>query len=148
MTQKVDRTLTIAASPARVWQAFVNDINAWWTAPYYNDSQRVTGLRFEPQVGGRFVEQWGGEAGFLIGHVVEWLPGERLSYTWSERGWGGVVTLVTLTFTPDAAGGTRLSFVHSGFERLPDGAKQRDGYEYGWNELAERLKKYVETGAV
>jgi len=147
MVKKVDRTITIAAPPERVWKAWVEEMNAWWTKPYYNDHDRVIGLTLEPRLGGRYIEKWGenGE-GFLIGHITEWLPPARLAYTWSERGWGGVATLARLEFQPDGNGGTRLAFTHEGFERLPDGDGQRDGYEYGWNELSGRLKNYVEKG--
>jgi uncharacterized protein YndB with AHSA1/START domain len=139
----VERTTAIAAPPERVWQAWVSEINRWWSKPYFNDHERVTGLRLEPRVGGLFVEEWGADgAGFLIGQVVEWLPPRRLAYTWSERGWGGVVTVAHLEFEPDGSGGTRLHFRHEGFERLPDGQQTRDGYQSGWEDLATRLKKY------
>jgi uncharacterized protein YndB with AHSA1/START domain len=47
------------------------------------------GLRFEPFVGGRFLEVYDeatGE-GFEIGRVTDWQPGRRLAYTWREHGW-------------------------------------------------------------
>ncbi|MGH2521632.1 MAG: hypothetical protein ACRDH2_03925 [Anaerolineales bacterium] len=53
MTKKVEQTITIAAKPGRVWQAWVNEMNSWWTKPYYNDAERVTGLHLEPQLRGR-----------------------------------------------------------------------------------------------
>lgn len=147
MTHKVERTITIAAPPERVWQAWVHEMNAWWTKPYYNDHSRVMGLRMEPGLGGRYIEEWGANGeGFLIGTITEWLPPLRLAYTWSERGWGGVQTLVQIELQPDGNGGTQLHYTQSGFERLPDGARQRDGYEYGCTELTDRLKVYVEKG--
>jgi uncharacterized protein YndB with AHSA1/START domain len=147
MPRVVDKTLTIAAPPKRVWKAWVEDINRWWTKPYYNDHERVTGLYMEPQLGGRFIEKWGenGE-GFLIGHVIEWLPPTRLAYTWSERTWAGAVTVARLDFQPDGNGGTQLRFTQEGFERLAESDRQRDGYEYGWGELSGRLKAYLEKG--
>lgn len=45
----VERTLTIAAPAERVWSAWVNEMNAWWTEPYYNDHARRTGLVMEPK---------------------------------------------------------------------------------------------------
>lgn len=88
MTRKVERLITIAAPPERVWKAWVEEMNAWWTKPYYNDHDRVTGLLLEPRLGGRYIEEWGenGE-GFLIGQVTEWLPPARLAYTWSRSSW-------------------------------------------------------------
>jgi uncharacterized protein YndB with AHSA1/START domain len=143
---KVEKSIVIAAKPERVWQAWVSEMNNWWTRPYYNDAERVTGLVLEPQVGGRYIEKWGEDgSGFLIGHVIEWLPPHRLAYTWSENRWGGVVTLVHLEFRAEGQG-TRLSILHEGFERLPDGAAQRDGYDYGFGDLSGRLKAYLEKG--
>jgi uncharacterized protein YndB with AHSA1/START domain len=148
MSKKVERTITIAASPERVWQAWVEEMNNWWTRPYYNDHERVTGLYLEPRLGGRYIEKWGDDgAGFLIGHVVEWLPPFRLAYTWSERNWGGITTLVQIELRPEGAG-TRLSIVHDGFERLPDSEQQHAGYDYGQGDLLGKFKAYIEkTGS-
>lgn len=141
---KVERTVLIAAAPQRVWQAWVQDINRWWTEPYYNDKSRVTGLEFEPRLGGRFMEKWGEDgSGFLIGHVVEWLPPQRLAYTWSERSWGGIVTQVSLELQPEGEN-TRLTLVHAGFERLPEAEKLRAGYDRGQGILIDQLKAYLE----
>ena len=32
---KVERSIVIAAQPERVWQAWVSEMNHWWTKPYY-----------------------------------------------------------------------------------------------------------------
>lgn len=146
MTHKVDVSVTIAASPERVWRAWTGESAQWWTKPYYIDGGRVTGFLMEPHVGGRYVELWGDQGkGYLLGHVIEWLPPHRLGYTWMEKAWGGVVTVVWITFEPEGDG-TRVRLVHEGFERLPDSARQRDGYEYGAGELLHRMKTYVEKG--
>lgn len=144
MNSTVELSITIAAPPDRVWKAWVEEINSWWTKPYYNDHDRVTGLQMEPNVGGRFVEQWGeAGAGFLIGTVVEWLPPVRLAHTWTESGWTGAVTLVRLEFTPDKKGGTTIRFEHSGFDRVPDGAANRQGYQQGWDDLLRKFGRHA-----
>lgn len=154
MTQKVERKIIIAAPPERVWKAWVEEMNAWWTKPYYNDHDRVTGLHMEPGLGGRYMEMWGenGE-GFLIGNVTQWLPPHRLAYTWSEADWQGVNTLIRIELQPDGAGGTVLSYTHEGFERLPaelqrspDGTALHKRYDFGRNELSTRFKNYIEKG--
>ena len=147
MKHMVERTIRIAAAPGRVWQAWVEEMNQWWTKPYYNDHQRVTGLLLEPRLGGRYIEKWGEDgAGFLIGTVVEWLPPLRLAYTWSERGWGGVQTLIRLELAADEPGGTRLTYTQEGFERLPEADRTRGGYQQGCEELLNRLRAHVESG--
>lgn len=154
MTKKVDRTIVIAARPERVWKAWVEEMNNWWTKPYYNDDDRVTGLYMEPGIGGRYIEKWGenGE-GFLIGNITQWLPPHRLAYTWTQMNWQGVITLIQIEFEPDGSDGTRMRYLHEGFERLPaelhilkNGMAVYQGYEYGWNELSTRLKEFIEKG--
>jgi uncharacterized protein YndB with AHSA1/START domain len=145
MKGKVERTITIAAAPDRVFQAWVYEMNQWWTKPYYNDHARIHGLHMEPGLGGRYIEKWDQNGGgFLIGTVIEWLPPTRLAYTWTERGWGGVNTLIRIELAPDEAGGTRLTYVQEGFERLPDNQAIRDGYLHGCIELTDRLKAHIE----
>ena len=147
MKLKVERIITINASREIVWNAWVNEMNAWWTKPYYNDHNHVTGLYMEPKLGGRYIEKWGENgSGFLIGHIAEWLPPMRLSYTWSERTWEGAVTLIRIEFEEEGKGITRLTFIHEGFERLPEGEEMRAGYQGGSNQLLERFKSYIETG--
>ena len=82
MNRKVERTIIIAATPERVFQAWVEEMNQWWTKPYYNDHERIHGLVMEPKLGVRYIEKWDENGGgFLIGIVVEWLPPLRLAYT-------------------------------------------------------------------
>src|SRR5262245_47889722 len=138
--KRVDRTITIAAPREKVWHAWVHEMNGWWTKPYYNDHAQVTGLYMEPQLGGRYIEKWGEDgAGFLIGHITEWLPPMRLSYTWSERTWAGAATLIRIEFEEQEKGVTQMTYVQEGFERLLDGEMTRGGYQKGCEQLLERL---------
>src|SRR5258708_7476635 len=147
MPLKIERSLTIAAPRERVWTAWVEEMNGWWTKPFYNDHARATGLVLEPHLGGRFFEQWGANGeGFLIGQVTEWLPPISLAYTWSERDWEGVATLNRIKLELESTGGTRLTYSQSGFERLPQGAETQAGYESGWGQLSARPKNFLEKG--
>jgi uncharacterized protein YndB with AHSA1/START domain len=145
MELKVDKIVELPVSQERAWRAWTEDIDRWWAGPYYNDARRVTGLRFETFVGGRFLEEWGTDGrGFLIGHVVEWFPPHRLAYTWTESRWRGVATLVGLDFESLGPERTRLHLVHTGFERLPEGERMQQGYAGGHEELMQRLKIWLE----
>lgn len=144
MTMKVEHTVSIAASPERVWRAWVGEMNAWWVKPYFNDAERATGHLLEPQLGGRYIETWGSSGeGFLVGMVVEWLPPLSLAHTWTERDMGGVFTLVRIELAPEGKG-TRLTFTHSGFEQLHDAESQRTEHDGGWADLIDHLKAYAE----
>ena len=145
MSQHAESAIAISAAPERVWQAWVEEINQWWTKPYYNDHSLVTGLHMEPGLGGRLIEKWGETgSGFLIGTIVEWLPPLRMAYTWTERGWGGAQTFVRVEFTEDGRGGTLMRLEHHGFERLPEGAQQRQGYQQGWGDLLTKARNFLE----
>jgi len=145
MSKKVDTSITVAATPARVWKAWVEEMNQWWTKPYYNDHARVTGMYMEPRLGGRYIEMWGEDgAGFLIGTVVEWLPPLRMACTWSESGWGGVYTLVRIELSAEERGGTLFRCTHEGFERLADGEQTGAGYQHGWADLLGRFKAHLD----
>jgi uncharacterized protein YndB with AHSA1/START domain len=145
--KKVERTITVAVPREKVWHAWVYEMNGWWTKPYYNDHDHVTGLYMEPQLGGRYIEKWGEDgSGFLIGHITEWLPPMRLSYTWSERTWGGVATLIRIEFEEQEKGVTLMTYIQEGFERLPDPEMMRGGYQKGCEQLLGRLKNFIEKG--
>lgn len=140
---KVEQSILVEAKPERVWQGWVTEISAWWSKPYFIDPENVTGLILEPRLGGRFIEEWGKEAGYLLGQVIEWLPPQRLSYTWSERSWSGILTVVHLEFI-DLKDRTKINLIHEGFERLPDGKEQLTGYDRGSADLLGKLKAHVE----
>ena len=140
----VEYTILIEARPERVWQALTSDIASWWKPAYLRDAERTRGMVIEPQVGGRLMEAWGDQgAGYLIGHVVEWLPPQRFACTWMEKDWAGVVTFVSIELSPDGQS-TRVRLLHEGFERLADGANQRAGFAQGWGDLLTRCKGYIE----
>lgn len=143
---EVKQSATISAKPERMWRAIIKEISKWWTAPYFMDVDRATGLAFEPRVGGRFLETWGKPgSGYVVGHIVERLPPERLGFTWMESAGGGVSTVVWIDLIPKGQA-TGVTLTHQGFERLPKGEDQRAGYDAGRADLLERLKSYIEQG--
>ncbi len=146
MSSKVEHTLNIKAAPERVWKAWVEEMNQWWTKPYYNDPGRVRGQHLEPRLGGGYIEDWGDQGeGFLIGTIREWLPPTLLTHTWTERGWAGAETLVRLELATDPRGGTILKFTHEGFERVTNGEQERGEHQRGWGDLLAKLKTFLES---
>ena len=143
---RVEQSVIIAAKPERVWQAWIGEISHWWKGPYFVDRSRATGLVIEPQLGGRFMETWDDQgSGYLVGQVIEWLPPRRFAFTWMEKAWQGISTVVWVEVQPEGRG-TRVTLVHEGFERLPDAAGQRGGYDKGWADLLDKFKTYIEQG--
>ncbi len=137
------------AEPA--FRLFTDEIGLWWRAGtrYWNDPERGLFLRLEPGVGGRWIEVYDAEtgAGFEVGRVTEWRPGERLGLTWTQSAWPpGRSTDITVTFAPAGPGRTRVRIEHAGFERLgPAAAEAGAGYQAGWAEVLGWLAAHVRT---
>ena len=49
-----------------------------------------------------------------------------------------------MTFTQDGPGSTVVELIHSGWERRPDGASAREGYNSGWEPV---IGRFVEVAA-
>lgn len=103
-------------------------------------------IEFEPHTGARVVfHAYGTE---LSGAVVEYDPPRRVAFTWNQTppGWP-VPTLLTMAVEPEGAG-CRIHIVHSGFDRLPEGMRDRvfAGYIQGWEDDGDmvRLKERAE----
>jgi len=136
----ITTSVEVPVTPAQAFELWTDGINRWWRKGtyYWNDRHRARGLRFEPYPGGRFIEVYDettGE-GLEIGRISVWEPGRRLVYSWREAGWRPEEkTEVEVVFEPTAAGGTRVTVTHSGWETVSDSARRREGYDHGHKEL-------------
>jgi uncharacterized protein YndB with AHSA1/START domain len=127
---------------------FTEEIDAWYRGGAYswNDPKRATGIRFEPRVGGRWIEVWDpatGE-GFELGRVTAWEPGRR--FVVSYRAFDlppEPRTEIEVTFEP-VEGGTRVTLEHRGLDLLPP-AMARAWQGRAWIQLMNWYHDY--TGA-
>jgi hypothetical protein len=116
----VRRTIEVRVDPATAFAIFTEEIDEWfvkaprnWRAP-----DRAIALRFEPGVGGRWLEVWSGGGGAEWGRITAWEPGRRLALDYWHDEPGGLATELEIRFEP-APAGTRVILEHSGWERLP-----------------------------
>ena len=78
-----------------------------------------------------------------LGQVVEWEPPHRLAYLWHLRQDRADATHVEISFAP-AAGGTAVTIVHSGWERLgAKGDDLRGRNRRGWGGLLPHFEAFV-----
>jgi uncharacterized protein YndB with AHSA1/START domain len=124
--------------PERAFEAFTAEINNWWKkdSPFWMDRDRRLGLRFEPHVGGRFLEVYdeNGE-GYEIGRITAWEPGSKVAYTWRQSDWPeDSITNVEVTFEA-VEGGTRVRMRQTGWDRVPGGTEIAKGYSQGASTL-------------
>lgn len=96
----------------------------------------ATRAAVEPHTGGRYDFGW--EKGGPI-KILELVPEERLSYSWTYEDQPETV----VTWTLEGSGGkTRLTLVHSGFAQ----DRKNGGYHAGWLKYMNRIKNLVEVG--
>lgn len=145
---ELERTVRVAAPPARVFTA-ITAIGAWWN-PAHSYSGDARNLSLDPRAGGCFCEALPKSGGSVEhGRVVYAVPGEalRLQAALGPLQAEGVTGVLSWTLTP-VAGGTELtqSYVVGGYIRVgPEKiAPLVDGV---LGEQLDRLKAYAETPA-
>jgi uncharacterized protein YndB with AHSA1/START domain len=149
-TDRIEKLVTLDVPRSRVWRALtdVRQFNAWFGAV-------LTG-EFSPgaEVSGRLASR-------KYEHVtitlwIEAMEPERLfSFRWHPYALESDVdyaaeptTLVSFTLE-DAAGGTTLRIVESGFDAIPE-ARRATAFSMnsaGWDGQARNLEKYFASGA-
>lgn len=147
-------TARVEVDPARAFALFTEDVDAWWKqGPAYRvHAERPSRMRFEPGVGGRFLEQYdtSGADVFEHGRVRVWDPPRRLVFELTGRDFRpGEVTQVEVRFEPEGAA-TRVTVEHHGWEHFPAEHPVRHGLDAGtfaewmrgwWDELLAELSR-------
>jgi uncharacterized protein YndB with AHSA1/START domain len=129
MTSKVYVALRVKATPERAFQAFVEEIGAWWRPNMlFQTTPRPGVLSFEPGEGGRLVETREGGKVFEIGAIRVWEPPHRLVFSWRQANFpSDLHTEVEVGF--EAVGEeTRVSVEHRGFDQVPAQSAARHGF--------------------
>jgi len=102
---------------------------------------KVLQVECEPRVGGRY--RWlmrapSGEDHDVSGVYREFVPNEKLVFTWAWKTTPERESLVTVLIKPDGAG-TLLTLTH---EQFFD-EETRDRHQVGWNGALDKLEKFV-----
>lgn len=130
MTSRVYVALRVKATPERTFQAFVEEIGAWWRPhPLFQTTPRAPGrLAFEAGEGGRLTETLAGGKVFEIGRITTWEPPVRLQFSWRQASFPPELhTEVEVRF--EAVGEeTRVSVEHRGFHQVPAESAARHGF--------------------
>lgn len=143
----VRRTVEVAVDPETAFALFTERIGDWYVGgPHaWRDPGRAVGMRFEPGVGGRWVEVWDAESGegCEVGTVLVWEPGTRLVVAYRHP-WlpPEPPTELEVRFDPVGAG-TRVVLEHRGFDRLPPEVVARFLSPRAWSRLMTWYTAYV-----
>src|SRR5262245_11362198 len=135
----VERSIVVACSPERAFQAFTAEIAKWWPVETHSVSQHSsTVARIEPGVDGRVYETEADGSEHEWGRILDWSSPHHFSTTWHPGRSSDTHQILELTFTAEQ-GRTRLRLVHRGFEVLGAEAKvKRDNYDAGWQKILEQ----------
>ena len=145
-TDRIERVVTIAATPERVWDVI--------TTPEHVSTWFGTGspITIDLRPGGEMLLDHGAHGRYRT-VFVEVDPPRRLSYRWAE-GYPDALatdvssTLVEFTVTPISANETRLTVVESGFNTLvvPEGREfvSYNGHASGWSGILAKVAAYAE----
>lgn len=139
---EVRLSLMIDAPRADVFRALIEPeaIGRWFDAPAAVVDPRPGGryqLGWKYEIDGRPVE--GGPT-----RILELVPDRKLVLDWPDWRGDATVTGQTITFDlADEGPGTRLTFVHAGFERAAD----ISDYPFGWRYFLDKFAGVATAGA-
>jgi uncharacterized protein YndB with AHSA1/START domain len=132
----VVKTIDVRRSAADAFRIFTAEMGAWWPLGTHalspENGTKAVAVIVEPRVGGRVIER--GEDGreFHWGDVLAYEPGRRFVMTWRlgrAREKSGEVEVVFSSLDNVSC---RVTLTHSGWDRMEDGGRLREGYNMGW----------------
>lgn len=133
----VVKTLTVSAAPQRAFDIFLQRMEEWWPLHRMAVSPRVKGappvsLTVEAREGGRIYETAPDGETFEWGVIELCEPGLRVAFSWRPGLPEEKATRVEVRFEP-SGDGTKVTLVHSGWDKRPGGAEARGDYVPGWD---------------
>jgi hypothetical protein len=138
--------LVVECEPAHAFDVWTTRFGDWWPRAH-SVSGDPAAIVLETRLGGRIYERLADGQEIEWGEVTAWEPPIRLGYLWHIRRDRADATDVELTFARVADGTTRIEIVHSGWERLGEGAEEwRDANRGGWDGLLPHFVTAVTNG--
>jgi len=151
----VRQSVLVRSPRVHTFETFVGELGAWWPVnPFSAGQDRVCDVTVERQVGGRVYETWADGTQVDWGELLTWDPPQRFAMTWAIV---SVLTEVELTFAELGPALTKVSVVHSGWEKLSDEQLARDcalpggylggAFDKGWAFILGRLAAAAEESS-
>ena len=118
---KVLVALRLKTSPQRAFQAFTQEIAAWWRPKglFQFTPQDTRELRFEPGVGGRFLMKLRDGSEFEIGRVTTWQPPEELGFSWRQQSFAPEQSTQVRVRFEAVEEETRVTVEHTAWDTIP-----------------------------
>ena len=127
-------SVTVSTDPATAFEIFTNETDLWWrSGPKFRIAGKQPGvLRFEPWLGGRFMEEVESPSGprvFTRGRITVWQPPRQFQFELRGVNFApGESTRVEVVFEAVPTG-TRVTVRHSGWAALPPDHPVRHGQQ-------------------
>jgi uncharacterized protein YndB with AHSA1/START domain len=145
--EPLELEFTVACPPERAFEVWARRTSLWWPHGHSVSGEPGLTVTFEPRPGGRIFERTPEGAEHDWGEVLVWEPPHRLAYLWHLRFDRADATEVEISFAA-AGGGTAVSIVHRGWERLgASGPERRERNRKGWAGVAEHYRRVCNATA-
>lgn len=116
-------SVTVRRDQATAFDLWVRRPSTWWPVKGHSKfGEAVTAVVIEPHVDGRIYERSIHGETRDWGRITAWDPPRSMSFTWHIYGEPEDATDVEVTFEDTGQGETKVTLVHSGWERLGDRA--------------------------
>lgn len=144
----IQESVVIKASKAKVFDAYVRQIDQWWPRvgtyrySFAQSPRRSWQIHFEPWPNGRFYEIFDDGSEYEIGRILDWQPPDWLAYTWRDPHWPAPTT-VAVTFQ-EYDGVTTVTVCHTGFGEAGVPAVGV-GYGTGLAEILSAFDEWIVT---
>jgi uncharacterized protein YndB with AHSA1/START domain len=133
MIEPIEIDFTVTCAPAHAFEVWTSRTSLWWPSEHTVSADPDVVVTFEPRTGGRIFERTPAGDEHEWGEVLAWEPPRLLRYSWHIRRERSDATEVEIRFDDDPDG-TRVSIVHSGWERLGVlGPRWREVNTMGWD---------------
>jgi uncharacterized protein YndB with AHSA1/START domain len=132
--EPVRKSVTVPAVPQRAFELFTAHFHEWWPlATHSVGLEDAVSVTFGHGAGTAITETLADGTTCRWGTVTHWEPPYRVAFSWHPGTPPTEATSVEVTFTASGPDHTVVGLVHSGWERRPDGASAREGYDSGWD---------------
>jgi hypothetical protein len=136
VTEPIQLEFTVGCTPAEAFDTWTRRISMWWPKQHTRSRELDARVVLEPRVGGRLFERTSNGEEFHWGSVTAWDRPHRLGYLWHVTSPPDEATRVEIHFADVGDGTTRVTILHSGFDRLGDkGPPRREGNLKYWETL-------------
>jgi uncharacterized protein YndB with AHSA1/START domain len=131
----IELRIEVACEPAHAFELWTGRTSLWWPKGHSVSGDPGFEVTFEPREGGRIVERTPAGEEHVWGAITHWEPPRALAYRWHLRQDPEDATDVEITFAA-VPGGTAVTIVHGGWERLGERARALHGRNRsGWEGL-------------